>query len=207
MNLESAAAALRKNGFDAYIAGDEPEAHKLFFEELLPSIAPRTVSYGDSETLRSCGIIAALRDRSDIELIDPFPGDVFDETLEASRRGLLTDLFLAGSNAVTETGQIVNLDMVGNRVAGIAFGPRRVILFVGEGKIVGDREAAMEKIKRVIAPANASRNTDLRTPCQKTGVCSDCSSPDRICNVWSILEKCWPRRRIAVILIKETNAL
>ncbi len=200
--IERVADALRKNGFDPYIADGKDAARDLFFGTLLPSIAPASVSYGDSETLRSCGIIEGLRSRSDIEFIDPFPGDVFDESLETSRRGLLADLFLAGANAVTEDGKIVNLDMVGNRVTGIAFGPRRVALFAGEGKIVSDREAAMERVKREIAPANARRNADLRTPCQKTGTCSDCSSPDRICNVWSILEKCWPRDRIAVVLIR-----
>ncbi len=202
MNIEAAADALRRNGFDARIVEGPSGARDLFFGTLLPSIAPSTVSYGDSETLRSCGIIDALRARPDLDLIDPFPNDAFDETLESSRRGLLADLFLAGANAVTEGGQIVNLDMVGNRVAGITFGPRRVVLFAGEDKVAQDREAAMDRVKRVIAPENARRNADLRTPCQKTGVCSDCSSPDRICNAWSILEKCWPRQRITVVLIR-----
>lgn len=202
MNLEATLEALRKNGFDACSVKTEAEARELFFSEILSAIAPRTVSRGDSATLERSLIPEELASRADIEFIDPFAGGGWDETLETSRRGLLSDLFLAGCNAVTEKGQLVNLDMVGNRVAGITFGPRRVVLLAGASKIARDRESAMERIRSETAPWNARRNGDLRTPCQKTGVCSDCSSPDRICNAWSILEKCWPRGRITVILIE-----
>ncbi len=105
------------------------------------------------------------------------------------RQALLTDLFLTGSNALTQKGQLVNLDMIGNRVGGITFGPKHVVLFIGINKITANLEEAMHRVRTIAAPRNAIRHEGFRTPCHKTGVCMDCNSPDRICNVWTITEK------------------
>jgi hypothetical protein len=105
-----------------------------------------------------------------------------------------------------EAGQLVNLDMVGNRVGGITFGPKHVIVLVGRNKIVPDLGSAMERTRNYAAPANAMR-FGLQTPCAKTARCSDCSSPDRICNTWSILEKSYPKGRVKVVLINEDLGL
>ncbi|MDZ7599242.1 MAG: lactate utilization protein [Desulfobacterales bacterium] len=118
----------------------------------------------------------------------------------AAGRPSAVDLFFTGSNAVTEHGQLVNLDMQGNRVAALAFGPKKVVVLVGRNKIVPDIASAMARIKRYAAPANAMR-LDKQTPCAKTGRCEDCRSPGRICNTWTITEKSWPTGRVTVILI------
>jgi hypothetical protein len=112
-------------------------------------------------------------------------------------------MFLTGTNAITIKGQLVNLDMIGNRVAGIAFGPKKVIIFVGVNKIVETIDEAMTRIKSIAAPMNAIRHTDLKTPCQKTGKCMECNSPHRICNTWLITEKAYPQGRIKIIIIDE----
>jgi L-lactate utilization protein LutB len=127
--------------------------------------------------------------------------------LERRRQALLADLFFTGSNAVTETGLLVNLDMVGNRVAGITFGPKHVVLFIGRNKIVPTLDDAMQRVKNYAAPANAIRHPGLKTPCMKTAVCMDCSSPDRICNTWCITEKCFPKGRIKIILVNQDLGL
>ena len=127
--------------------------------------------------------------------------------IERRRRALLVDLFLTGTNAVTEQGVLVNLDMVGNRVAPMIFGPRTVVLVIGRNKIVRDLDEAMTRIKDRAAPLNAIRHTALKTPCMKTSFCIDCSSPDRICNAWTIIEKSFPRSRIKVILVNEDLGL
>ena len=97
---------------------------------------------------------------------------------------------------------LVNLDGTGNRVAAMIFGPKKVILAVGMNKVVTDLEAARERIKRYAAPVNA-RRVGYKTPCAQTGVCSDCSSPQRICNAWSIIEGQPVPGRIHVVLIGE----
>jgi hypothetical protein len=111
-------------------------------------------------------------------------------------------MFFTGTNALLETGVLVNLDMVGNRVAALTFGPRRVVVLAGRNKIVPDLEAAERRIKEYAAPINAVRLAK-RTPCVKTFRCHDCRSPDRICNTWTITEKSFPKARITVVLINQ----
>lgn len=195
---------LEHNGFCVHSAADAAEANATFFHSVLPALAPKSVSYGDSLTLHACGVLERLKAQSDIEMLAPFVEDHgFEEKFEERRKSLCVDLFLTGTNAITRDGKLINLDMWGNRINGINFGPRHVVLFVGTNKIVDDLQAGMEKIRHVIAPRNAARFERYPTPCQKTGVCVDCSSPNRICNAWSILDKCWPKERIHIILIDE----
>lgn len=196
---------LERNGFCVHPVASVADAVQVFFETILPPLSPRSASYGDSQTLAATGVLDRLRAQAGIELLEPFLEEYeYEEKFEERRKSLCVDLFLTGTNAVTCDGKLVNLDMWGNRVNGINFGPRHVVLFVGTNKIVADLDAGMEKIRRVIAPRNAARFERYPTPCQNTGDCVDCSSPNRICNVWSILDKCWPRQRIHIILIDET---
>jgi hypothetical protein len=118
----------------------------------------------------------------------------------------VVDLYLTGTNAVTEDGCLVNLDMIGNRVAALTFGPKKVVVFVGRNKIVSDLESAMYRIKDYAAPTNAMR-LNCKTPCVKTSECADCKSPGRICNTWTITEKSYPKERVTVVLINEDLGL
>jgi len=199
--------ALEKNGFDVYQVENKEKAKEIFFNDILPEINPKTVSYGDSMSAESTGILEKLKKIENIKFIEPFDEEeTRKEQIQASKDALQGDLFIAGSNAVTTTGLLVNLDMVGNRIAGIAFGPRKVVLIIGKNKITKDLESAMERVKK-IAPKNAARHPDLNLPCQKTGKCMDCSSPNRICNSWLITEKSYPKCRIKIILIEEDLGL
>jgi L-lactate utilization protein LutB len=138
--------------------------------------------------------------------------DTFDKSqppekmLESRRNALLADVFITGTNAVTEDGQLVNLDMIGNRIAGLTFGPAHVIVLVGRNKVVPGLEDAMARIKDYAAPANAMR-LNKKTPCAQTATCHECSSPDRICNTWTITEKSYPKGRVKVILINQDLGL
>jgi hypothetical protein len=100
----------------------------------------------------------------------------------------------------------LKLDMIGNRVGGVIFGPKFVVIMVGRNKIVSNLEAAMDRIKNMAAPANAIRHAK-NTPCAKTAYCVDCKSPDRICNIWTIHEKSYPKGRIKVLLINRDLGL
>ena len=112
-------------------------------------------------------------------------------------------MFLTGTNAVTIKGQLVNLDMIGNRVAGIAFGPKKVVIFIGVNKIIENIDEAINRIKTIAAPLNAKRHAEFKTPCQIIGECIDCKSEKRLCNIWTITEKSYPIGRIKIILINE----
>ena len=155
-------------------------------------------------TFGATGLYELLKNNGELEVIDTYDRTIpAEELADRRRRALLADLFITGTNAITETGELVNLDMIGNRVAAIVFGPRHVIVLVGRNKIVPDLDEAIFRVKNYAAPTNAMR-LDKKTPCAETSYCEDCKSPDRICNAWSIVEKSFPKGRIKVVLINET---
>ena len=138
-----------------------------------------------------------------VELIDPYQAGLSpEEGLELRRKGLTADFMIASSNAITLDGKLVNLDGMGNRVAAMIFGPKKVILVVGMNKVAPDVESAMSRVKHYAAPVNTIR-INMDTPCVKTGLCSDCRSPQRICNMWSIIEGHMIKDRIHVKLVGE----
>ena len=208
LRLDRCRQSLEDNNFSAYIASDAKEAGKIVIEKILPEIAVKTVSWGDSLTLYATAILDDIRRNPDIRLLETFAENVpREELIERRRQALLSDLFFTGSNAVTETGALVNLDMIGNRTGAITFGPLHVVILAGRNKIVPDVETAMKRIKAHAAPANAIRHPGLKTPCIKTARCMDCKSPDRICNTWTITQKSFPKGRIRVVLINEDLGL
>ena len=208
VRLQNCAQALEQNGFEAFCADNAEDARNRITNDILPRIQFESVSWGDSLTLYATGILEAVKQGSGVRVIDPFEtGVARADIIERRRQALLTDLFFSGTNAITENGVLVNLDMIGNRIGGIAFGPRHVIIFAGRNKIVGSIAGAMDRITNIAAPANAIRHENLKTPCRKTSVCMDCAGPDRICNTWSIIEKSAPVGRIKVVLINEDSGL
>jgi L-lactate utilization protein LutB len=206
--LEKCKNALENNNFDAYLAADSHEANQIIMNEIIPKIDAKSASWGDSMTLHTTGVLDTLRKSPDINLIETFAQGVpREEIIERRRKALRVDLFFSGSNAITETGKLVNLDMIGNRIAGIIFGPKHVIITVGRNKIVSDLAEAMRRIKNYAAPLNAIRHADFKTPCRKTSYCMDCKSPDRICNTWAITDKSYPKGRIKILIINKDLGL
>ena len=202
-NIDVVLNALRKNNFEACFAETPEEANGIFFSEILPALKPQTLSWGDSMTMRETKVLDEIPAKHpEISIIKTFdPAYSAEQKLYWRRQALLSDIFLTGSNAVTKSGKIVNLDMVGNRVGAITFGPKNVVLFIGVNKIVDSLEEAFARVRNIAAPKNAIRHTNLKTPCQKTGKCMDCRSADRICNSWTVTAKSFPKNRIKVILI------
>jgi hypothetical protein len=118
------------------------------------------------------------------------------------RRGLTADFMIASSNAITLDGRLVNLDGMGNRVAAMTFGPQKVVLVVGMNKLAMTLQEAIDRTKQLAAPMNCIR-LDIANPCRETGLCSDCHTPTRICNIWSIIEGAVVKDRIHVKLVGE----
>ena len=185
---------------------------------LLGSIPPdATVGFGDSETVYQIGLPGALHDRGQ-KLISIFweddprtyvlPGA--KKALQVGRDALLADYFIAGINAITLDGKIVNTDSFGNRVAGTIFGPGKVILVAGTNKIVTNVEEAIERILKVAAPLNARRHhlehgMDVGLPCASTGECVECDPCPAFCFTLIIEHQLWPR--LEVVLIGEELGL
>lgn len=203
LKLASVKENLEANNFEVFIAESAEAAKDLAVNEIIPALEVKSVSWGGSMSFVGTGLFHALMERDDLSIINTFDKSLsFEEMMERRRQSLLVDLFITGTNAVTEAGHLVNLDMIGNRVAAMMWGPKNVLLIIGRNKVCGDLEDAMFRIKNYAAPVN-TMNLDKKTPCATTGVCHDCASPERICNYWTITEKCFVKKRIKIILVNE----
>jgi hypothetical protein len=168
-----------------------------------------TVGFGDSVTLKQIGVVDAL-EKGNYVFLNPWrPGISFEENAKLKKQALTSDVFVTGTNALTRDGKIVNVDGLGNRVAAMLFGPDKVIIVIGINKIVENLQEALDRIRNKAAPLNVKRhpNFDPMPPCGMTGVCSDCSSPWRICNKTVIIERQFNNNKygpvITVVIVGE----
>ncbi|MBI5601805.1 MAG: lactate utilization protein [Deltaproteobacteria bacterium] len=173
-------------------------------EEVLRMIpVGATVFRCGSSSLVEMGFWETLKALPNVTVIDPYlPEYSPEEGLNQRRRGLSADIMISSTNAITLNGTLVNLDGMGNRVAAMAFGPRKVILVVGMNKVSPDLDSALKRVKHYAAPLNNIR-LNLPNPCTETGLCADCRTPSRICNMWSIIEGQAVKDRIHVKLVGE----
>ena len=191
--------ALKKNNFEAFFVSDS----KAAFEEVIKRIPDgSTVAVGGSVTLAQIGLLDALDNRN-IRLISPLSqAKTPEQQRDLIQKSFSAEIFLSSTNAVTEDGKLFNVDASGNRVGAMFIGPKKTIIVAGVNKIVKDIEAAEKRVKEWTAPQNAKR-LNRKIPCVETGVCSDCSSPDRICNIYVALAKRPSRTEVVVILVGE----
>jgi L-lactate utilization protein LutB len=162
------------------------------------------VGLGGSVTLLETGLLDELR-KKDIELIDRYRKDITPEEMEGMRqKGLQSDVFISSFNAITLKGQIINCDGMGNRVAAILYGPKKVILVGGVNKIVNTVDEGVNRVHSIAAPMNCIR-FKAKTPCSATGIHDDahCFPPSRLCNCFTIIHGQLQRGRINVVLIGE----
>ena len=172
-----------------HIEGSFAPSAEQACREILAMIPEGSSVYrGGSMSTVQIGLWDRISTITGVKYLNPYEAGISKEEAYSRRRqGCSADFLVTSANAVTLDGLLVNLDGTGNRVSGIAFGPSKVLLVVGVNKIVTDLEAARERIKRYTAPVNA-RRMGYKTPCAMTGKCTDCDSPQRICNAWSIIE-------------------
>lgn len=208
MQIERALKNLRANNFAVQFA----KSSEIAREAILNMISKdAVVGVGDSATIRQIGILKELGERG-TRIMNPFSRKLTTDPskretrYKISREIFKCDVLITGTNAITTDGKLVNIDAVGNRVAAMIFGPKKVIIVVGRNKIVKDAKEALHRIKNIIAPYHA-KTKDFATPCVQTGKCSNCSSNHRICNVTAIMEKRPWRTDITIILIDEDLGL
>jgi len=208
MQIEKALKNLRANNFVVQFAKNREIAEEI----ILNMISKDTVvGIGDSATIRQIGILKELKKRG-TKILNPFSRKLTTDSNKLGTRNKISrkiftcDILVTGTNAVTTDGKLVNIDAVGNRVAAMIFGPKKVIIAAGRNKIVKDTEEALHRIKTAIAPYHA-KTKNFATLCAKTGKCSNCSSKHRICNVTTIMEKKPWRTDITIILIDEDLGL
>ena len=172
--IERAKAALEKNNMTVYRVST-PEEARAQVKALLSE--GNTIGVGGSETLNECDIISLVRS-PEYRFIDRYESGLSKAQVRARHvESLGADVYITGTNAVTEDGLLYNVDGNGNRVAAIAFGPESVIVVVGSNKIVGNLDEAVIRVKNNAAPANCKR-LSCGTYCAETGHCASLSSPN-----------------------------
>lgn len=201
---EKAVESLGKNGFTSLYCRTAAEAADYIIRE---AEGAATIGFGGSVSVADLGVIEPLKAKGAELLIHGRAGLSMEERIEIMRRQLTCDLFLTGTNALTLSGKLVNIDASGNRVGSMFFGPKKVIVVAGRNKIVdGDVEEAIRRVKTWASPPNAKR-LNYNTPCARTGFCSDCNSPDRICRITTVLDKKPRLTDLRVLVVNEEMGL
>ena len=195
--VERTIANLQQHNIGGFYAPDLAALHALV-TTLVPEAS--LVAVGDSVTLEQTGLLNLFRSGRYRFLDKQKPGITQVEKKALYRQSFGADAFFASANAVTETGEIYNVDGNGSRVAAMLYGPDQVILVVGTNKIVQDEEAAKLRIRQYAAPLDAKR-LGKKTPCAVTGVCVDCQSAERICNSFVGIKRQFLKERIKVIFV------
>lgn len=191
--------ALKKNFFDARYVATAAEALELLASFAKPGMK---VGLGGSMTVKGMGAHDKLKELG-AELLDHnAPGLTPEQKLDILRGQLLSDLFVCSSNALTLEGELLNVDRNGNRLAALAFGPKKVVVIVGVNKIVRDLDEALARVELYASPMNNKR-LNMPNPCVKSGECLDCQGPDRICRIYQILRRKPGMTDFTVIVVGE----
>lgn len=176
-------ANLERNNMKGHFVESTDQLMKLL-EELIPSGS--SIAVGGSMTLFEAGVIDWIRE-NDYVFYDRYAtGLTADDLKSIHRKAFSADAYLCSVNAITENGELYNVDGNGNRVAAMIYGPDKVITVVGLNKIVKDLPAAISRNREISAPANNVR-LNTGTPCTHTGTCTDCKTPGRICCAYSTI--------------------
>lgn len=209
--IERVITALEKNNMQGIYVPciiDIPRVvENLLFEGAL-------ITAGGSVSLKESGVWELINSGKYNFLDRNREGITPEEKQEVFRQTIGCDFFLCSSNALTEKGELVNVDGFANRISAIAFGPRRVIMVVGANKIVKDTQEAFLRIKKIAAPRNSVR-LGIDNPCAKLGHCvsllknsnpditDGCNCERRICAEYLVSGRQQIKDRITVIICGE----
>lgn len=185
-----------------------------FICDFIKSHGAETIGFSDGVTLHQCSVFQAVNQMGgEIKVINPFERTedgkykVFEDqpigeklnlpreeyykrmsiVVDKMRQTLLSDVLIISANAITLTGEIVSIDGSGNRVSGMFFGPKHVIVVVGANKICLDLDDALKRIRNIAAPLNYIRHINKHhnryddLPCVLRGKCFNCSHPRSAC--------------------------
>jgi L-lactate utilization protein LutB len=186
---------LESRNMSGYWASGREEALKIALG-LIPEGS--SISMGGAMSAWEIGLVDAVKN-GNYRFIDR---DAIEDKRAAMLMAYDADVFLSGTNAITEDGVLVNIDGNANRVSAIAQGPKKIIIIAGMNKVTSDVDSAMKRARNVAAPINAQR-FGLSTPCSKTGSCMNCKSPDTICCQFLITRYSRHKGRINVILVND----
>lgn len=190
---------LQSRHFECYYC-ENSEAALAKALELIPEGS--SVGWGGALSAQQIGLMDAVK-AGNYQAIDRDSARTPEEREDLIKQAQFADVYLTGANGLSIDGQMVNIDGTGNRLAAINFGPKTILVVAGMNKVVDSLEDAVRRARTVAAPMNKQR-FPLQTPCEVTGVCADCKSPECICNQILITRNCRPAGRIKFILVGES---
>lgn len=189
---------LEKRGMEGFYFHTREEC-RLAISEQLPKGC--TIAWGGSETINEIDLLSSFS-KDEYQLIDRQSAKTPEESRNLYSQIVLADYFFMSTNAITIDGELVNVDGSGNRVACLIHGPKYVYVIVGMNKITKNVDTAIARVRNHAAPPNAKR-LNRQTPCNFTGHCNDCLSPDCMCNQTVITRRSGIPGRIKVFFIGE----
>ncbi len=192
-------AALTANRMKPYYVEEPEELHELVRELVKGN---KLITSGGSQTLVETGIVELLSTEFKDAYVARSSELSQEENEEIMRRAFVSDTFFTSSNAITEHGELYNIDGNGNRVSAMIFGPKQVIVVAGINKIVKDLNEARTRVETVAAPKNAVR-LGISTPCSKSGYCIHCHNEKRMCCSYVTLGQQRIQDRIKVIIVNK----
>ncbi len=195
--VERTVGNLEKHNMAGFYVDNEKELLQKV-RELIPENS--TVAVADSVTLFETGVIGLLRSGPYTFWDKHKEGITREEKKEVYRKSFCADTFLCSTNALTEEGELYNIDGNGSRVAPVIYGPEQVIIVAGVNKIVRNLEEAEKRVRQYAAPLDAKR-LNKNTPCASLGYCVDCKSEERICNDFVTIKRQFVKGRIKVIIV------
>ena len=193
MQLDTAVKNLTNHGFSVRVFKTQQEAISAISQEL----SGRTIGFGGSVTLQELGLFEKLSANN----------TVFwhwkQSPAEAREKAAGAQVYMTSANAISETGEIINIDGTGNRVSSSLYGHKKVWFVVGSNKLAPTYDEALWRARNIAAPKNAQR-LGVKTPCAVKGDrCYDCKSPQRICRglvvLWEAVKGC----ETEVVLVDE----
>lgn len=191
---------IKRRRMDGYFCQTVEEANQLVMGLINED---DSVSWGGSMTIRDMGLTKLIKESGKYNVMDRDEANSTEEMREIQRQALLCDTYLMSANAMTNDGELVNIDGLGNRVAALCYGPKQVIVIVGINKIMHSEQAAIERARNVAAPTNMQRFSGKVTPCTLTGKCGNCSGQDSICGQVVITRFSMLPSRIKIVVVND----
>ena len=197
MDFTNVAKALTARGFKV----SSFETAKEAAEYLNTQIDGVTVGFGGSITLEELGLYALLSGHNTVFSHWHLPEGGDAASLRAQAAG--SEHYLLSANGIAETGEIINIDGAGNRVASAIYGHKKVWIIAGKNKLAPTYDEALWRARNIAAPKNAQR-LHAKTPCAvKADHCYDCKSPGRICRALTVLWGAMMGSDMEVVLVNE----
>lgn len=199
--MENTVKNLEQRGYNVVVIDKKEDA----LETILKHISKdEVIAFGGSKTLDQIDLVNHILN-NDYKVLNRYQeGLTPDEVYEIERQSLLSDIFITSTNAIAKTGELVNIDGKGNRVAAQIFGPKKVFIVAGVNKICDNLEEACLRAQQNAAPKNAKRFEQLfTTGCMKDGKCVSCVGPTTICKSIVVQRRAARPDRNTIFLINE----